>query len=695
VTKNDVWDARLDTQLDPPLPTLQRIKALAAGEWKQRDTILPDDAKWNGPDSYHAHAYPCPRMCARVRITVGKTADVAARLDLRRATANVRADEAEIDLRALANRNAFFITSSKPLDIAIEPIVSKDLPAAETGGDGEVSWIVQKIPGDADWSGMTFAVALAQDETRTRTAVMVATSREFGDPRPAAVRTAYLTCRARPSFLLADHDAKWEAFWTRSGIELDDPRLESVWYRSLYFLRCVSKPEVISPGLFAGLLSDTPAWHGDYHTNYNIQQTFWSAYAANHGELTEPYDRLITGYRQRARWLAKKVFDCGGAYYPHVLFAYEPADPDKCKSPGGRQYLHHVWGFTIGVSGFTVQPLWWRYRHDPDPAYLKETAYPAVAEVADFYADFIEKCATREDADTVILGPSVSPEHWGWTEKFERNRDCAFDLAMVRFTFAAAIEGATTLEADAERVARWQTAAGRLPDYPRHGEGDEAIVADVAGAPPITYNIPVPATPVFPGDRITFRSAPAERTLFTRTIRTLRHNGNNAPIMLATARLRLDMPDAYEQLVTDLADRARPNGTLAFNRLDSGNTFNDFGHYTEMFGAALPIGETLLQSVSDVIRVFPGLPAGRSAAFTRLRAQGGFLGTARRQDRITTELTIESTRGGRLRLVPPWPATEYQVDGNERYAKAPSDDTGLIVLETETGQTLRFRPAPE
>ncbi|MDP7305887.1 MAG: hypothetical protein QGG09_22435, partial [Pirellulaceae bacterium] len=30
LTKNDVWDARLDSKLDPPLPTLKLIKKLAA-----------------------------------------------------------------------------------------------------------------------------------------------------------------------------------------------------------------------------------------------------------------------------------------------------------------------------------------------------------------------------------------------------------------------------------------------------------------------------------------------------------------------------------------------------------------------------------------------------------------------------------------------------------------------------------------
>ena len=68
VTKNDVWDARLDSALDPPLPTLARIKELAAGEWPDRTLVLPKGSTWKGPDSYHAHPYPCPRSCARIRI---------------------------------------------------------------------------------------------------------------------------------------------------------------------------------------------------------------------------------------------------------------------------------------------------------------------------------------------------------------------------------------------------------------------------------------------------------------------------------------------------------------------------------------------------------------------------------------------------------------------------------------------------
>ena len=74
LTKNDVWDARLDSKLDPPVPTMKRIKEMtAAGQIAGggRAWILPAGSTWRGPDSYHAHPYPCPRACAVVRIGAG------------------------------------------------------------------------------------------------------------------------------------------------------------------------------------------------------------------------------------------------------------------------------------------------------------------------------------------------------------------------------------------------------------------------------------------------------------------------------------------------------------------------------------------------------------------------------------------------------------------------------------------------
>ncbi len=166
-----------------------------------------------------------------------------------------------------------------------------------------------------------------------------------------------------------------------------------------------------------------------------------------------------------------------------------------------------------------------------------------------------------------------------------------------------------------------------LPDYPLSGD-EPPVVVDVEGAPPIGYNISVPATPVFPGDVVTFWSPEAQKQLFSRTIDQLRWNGNNAAIMLSVSRARLSMPETLAWVREELNARLRPNGTLTLNRNEPQYGFNNFGHYTEQFAASMAINELLLQSVADVVRVFPAWPLDKPARFQQLRAQGGFLVSA-------------------------------------------------------------------
>ena len=830
LTKNDVWDARLDSKLDPPLPTMKRIKEMTASgriDGGGRAWVLPEGSTWRGPDSYHAHPYPCPRACAVVRIDTGSVkpgwrcirqqggrnaferrgaeavmsiegrADASngycfsplaltteryprlrvkisgtpnakffidvigpdsqpifsskwivtptaseertfelpagnkvgslilytwttdgkraenrfrevtfegpkgkipvdltvtppetcrARLDIRRAVANVlgmKAGLPKAQIRALAGRNAFLIHTAD--NVTLEGVKSDGIPEFSTGRRDGAHWVTQDIPGDGDWPGMRFAVALSADGKTGRKAVAIVTSREAKDPISAAVALARETLKGDPIGVIASHEARWQRFWSASGVDPGKGLLRDTWYRNLYFLRCVTKPGVICPGLFAGLIHDKPAWHGDYHTNYNIQQTLWAAYVTNHPELAEPYDRLVREYLPRARWLAGKVFDCGGAYYPHVLFAYEPPDPTRCKGPTGRQYIHHVWGFTLGVNGFTAQPLWWHYKYAPNRDLLEKVVYPVIRDVAIFQAEFADTCR-RDRSGKVVLGPSVSPEHWGWTKGFDRNINGTFDIAMFRYMFQAAIEGAATLGRDKELVARWNQALAALPDYPAT-KGPDPIVVDMQGAPPITYNITVPAVPVFPADVVTWWSPEKQKALFARTIDSLRWNGNNSSIMLSVARARLSMPGAAEWTRKTLAARYRPNGTFGLNVV--GSNINTYGHYTEQFASTMAVSELLIQSVGDIIRVFPAWPKDTPARFVDLRTQGGFLVSAAQVDGAVRALRIISTVGGTLRLLSPWPTIAVSRNG-ARSVPLKRDARGIVELDTRPGLQLVF-----
>ena len=111
-------------------------------------------------------------------------------------------------------------------------------------------------------------------------------------------------------------------------------------------------------------------------------------------------------------------------------------------------------------------------------------------------------------------------------------------------------------------------------------------------------------------------------------------------------RVRLNMPGTFEWVHELIDSRYRPNGT--FRCTPKEHLYNNVGYAVESTRVAMVISELLLQSVGDIIRVFPVWPKDRDAAFCRLRAQGGFVVSAKQKDATVTQLDITSTVGGKL-----------------------------------------------
>jgi len=196
---------------------------------------------------------------------------------------------------------------------------------------------------------------------------------------------------------------------------------------------------------------------------------------------------------------------------------------------------------------------------------------------------------------------------------------------------------------------------------------------------------------VFPGDVVTWLDPAPAKDLFRRTIKGLRWNGNNSMVMLAVARARLDMPGALAWLKGELKARTRPNATLTLNRL--GHGFNNFGHYTEQFAASMALAELLLQSVGDVVRVFPAWPAEIDAKFRHLRAQGGFLISAEIKGGRIGPVEITATVDGPVRLRTPWPGMGVAVRGAGADAHPAPDKRGIVTVPMRAGQPVTLSRA--
>ena len=92
------------------------------------------------------------------------------------------------------------------------------------------------------------------------------------------------------------------------------------------------------------------------------------------------------------------------------------------------------------------------------------------------------------------------------------------DIAFTRLTLKAAIQSAELPKRDAERVKEWQAALAVVPDYPIIPKSNPPIISDVEGGQPITYNVAVPAIPVFPAGEVNWWSLEAEKKMFADTI---------------------------------------------------------------------------------------------------------------------------------------------------------------------------------
>jgi len=661
ITKNDIWDARVDTSKDGPLPKVNVRSRVVTGS--------------TGAPPGYGNAFPQPLCAAALRI--GGASPVAkGTLDLQHAVAILTVGNGDrTDVRVLADRNVLLITTKEA--VSIEPC-----RGGQTGKTNGVEWLDVTLPGDMDYKGMEYCVALAGTGSIKVVSLVTSFDIDKGDVRGAAIalvkKTVEEAARSQEQ-LIAGHEKVWSDFWARSGVELADRDMQHWWYRMMYFARTVCQPGGRFPaGLMPPLASDDTPWHADFHFNYNSWQPFWSVISPNHPELADPWISYVQGLLPRAQWQAREVFGCEGVYYSISQFLHEP-DPAVCKSVNKRSLVMSPWGMTIGMVGMTAQNLWHKHLCDPERVYLKDKIYPTLHEAARFYLSFMKQCS-RDEAGKIMLGPSYSPEHGAMGIN-----NCPFDIAYVHYTFDAFAKAAKELGKDEALVSECLAMKALLADYPvALDTNGKPVVVDWAGCrykEVGEHNLTVPASPVFPAEQVSWFSPEPVKELFRRTIKDTRFNGNNSHVMFNIAKARLSMPEAVRDTKTWFKSRELPNGLFVWQ----GHVKGTF--MPESIGVAALVTEFLMQSVGDIIRVFPCWPKEQDAKFSNLRAQGGFLVSAEQKDGRVTRLEIIPTVGGKLKLLSPW----SKIKANGKLLT--QDACGVVEVETKKGTPEVFLDA--
>ena len=180
-----------------------------------------------------------------------------------------------------------------------------------------------------------------------------------------------------------------------------DTGLETLLFQFGRYLLISSSRPGTNPANLQGLWNPyiKAPWNADYHLNINLQMNYWPADVTNLGELNEPLFDYIDKLIENGKQTAQKNFGCRGAFIPHASDLWVPT---WLRAPTA------YWGASFGAGGWLVRHYWDHFLFTGDTVFLRERAFPAIYEVAQFYSDWL----IEDPRDgTLISAPSTSPEN--------------------------------------------------------------------------------------------------------------------------------------------------------------------------------------------------------------------------------------------------------------------------------------------
>jgi alpha-L-fucosidase 2 len=526
------------------------------------------------------------------------------------------------------------------------------------------------------WNGFSYQVAFTYSQISTST---IECSWRISD----SSSTVSNKIAASYSEDYKNHTAWWKKFWSKSSLHIPDEQLEKQWYLEMYKFGCAARADAPPISLQAIWTADNgrlPPWKGDFHHDLNTQLSYWPSYSSNHLEEGMGYLNHLDQNKNNYLRYTKKFFGADGLNVPGVTTL------NGTEMGGWIQYSG-----SPTISSWLAQHYYLQWRYSMDTNFLRTRAYPWISETA----TFIENITAKDSNGHRQLPISSSPEIFNNSLEAWFPQNTNYDLALMKFVFHAAHETATALNKTNE-ADHWKMILSEFSDY----TVDENNV--LMFAPGKSYDEShrhfSNLMAIHPLGLIKWEDDPQAQTIIKNSIKALDSIGPSqwcgySYSWLANLKARAKDGDGATKALQIFSRAFCLKNSFHVNGDQTRSGYSNFTYrpftLEGNFAFASGLQEMLLQSYAGFIEVFPAVPADwKDISFNTLRAEGGFLVSAKKNNGKVVEIKISAVNGGKAVLKNPFKkfiiAQKYhlnKIQQNGDLVELIFDKTGNITLK--------------
>lgn len=493
-----------------------------------------------------------------------------------------------------------------------------------------VNCLVQPLASDTTFTSIVrcYVVAWKTSGNRTVATVSQETTEEAAVSKAVdIVRKALKTPEKK---LEKEHIDWWHEFYRKAAfLSFPDRDIEKFYWFQYYKFACCArpgKPIVDLQGVWPTV--DTP-WPAIW-MNLNIQLTYSWLTKANLGFLAQPLwdsfwehrdnlTRNVTANKGQEDWTECRVLGRSASY--DLLSPLSPA-------------LAARNSYEVGDLTWILYYYYQQCSAYADDFQMKERLFPLLKSAVNIFF----RIRIENPDGSYSLPSTASPEYF---TDCEVGPNANYDLANLRWGLSALLTINEKYGLDDPMAPKWKDFQDHLAPF-GYDEKTGFKISDLHEFTDTTHRHYSHLFMIYPYHMLNWDNPEDARRM---QLSIDRWNGNTGYSLTGKASMlesKGDGDGALKLMKRFLAKWVRPN-TL----------YNESGPVIETpFSAMCAFEEMYLQDWGGTLRIFYGCPSEwKDCEFRNMRAEGGFLVSARRQNGRTVSLTVKAARTGNCRLL--------------------------------------------